>query len=171
MTDTQKPQLFGGTAHKLSGFPGVRVLGESQKMRAEQVMGSGAAGHTVVVSIADEALLPILAELRELRAEVAHLREMRRVERKQYFLVASGDPGIRFKVPIPVSVESAPGCVVVHAPDLEVFGSSADEISALQDFRRSLSEEFRELADLEAKLGPGPRGQLRRMREVLEVVA
>lgn len=119
-----------------------------------------------VVHISDERVTRLEKQVAELQAELKQQNK-----RKHVALSSLASDRYRLRQPLWVEVDtSGESTVSAHVSDLEEYGTGATEYEALEDLRVSLSETYSFLLENASVLGPGPASQLRRFRELVEVL-
>jgi hypothetical protein len=103
------------------------------------------------------------AVARALRERLSEVQSSQRTS----FMITLGSAELRLAQPLPIELSPAADGVVAHAPDLEVFGSGPTDYEALDDLRRVIAEEYAYLKEHESELGPLPKRQLARFREII----
>jgi hypothetical protein len=168
-TSKQIPIFFGGAqanqfAQKRAYTSEGALLGFGSPHQLYPV-SEGAATHHIV-HISDERVTRLEKEVAELRTQLE-----RQTKAKQVSLASLGSEKYRLRKALWVELDSSgEETVTAHISELEEYGTGATEYEALEDLRLVLIEAYDFLLENAVSLGPSLASQLRRFRDLVEVV-
>lgn len=164
--------VFGNIS--VSGtIPGAGFLQTALPQKLYQLYPAvSVAGTDPRVSVPDPEIARLKAMVSALDREVAHLRKAFEAKHATRTVALStlGDERYRLRQPLWAELDATGEGVTAHISELEEYGAGATEYEALEDLRSVLVETYTFLIENEADLGPAPRKQLQRFRDLADTL-